>query len=302
MKITVIVNPRAGRGARALPDALSQADGAFFGAEVRFTTRPYEAMDLAKDAAAAGSDIVLAAGGDGTVNEVARGLIGSETSLGILPTGSGNGLGRTLGIPLDPLRALRALATAQVRSIDIGLVNGRPFLNVAGAGFDALVGAAFQRKGGRRGLFGYLELGFRESLSYRAETVCLEAAGERFDGKAFIVAFLNGRQYGAGAVVAPTACLDDGLLDVVVFEETSFLEQLAQVPRLFLGGIQHFRAYRHFAAPSAVLTCERPLRHHRDGEPEEAERHLEVRLSPKALKVLVPERVLASPEGLFQRT
>ena len=305
MRVRAIVNPRAGRGSRRAAEALFRVRGVFEGAEVATTSRPGEARDLARDAAEEGCDVVLVAGGDGTTNEVAWGLLGSTTTLGLIPAGSGNGLGRVLGIPLDPDRALAALASAETRLMDVGFVNGRPFLNVAGAGFDAAVGAAFQargREGGTRSVFGYLQLGLRKSWDYRAGKVVLEAGGERFEGRALVVAFLNGRQYGGGAVVAPRALLDDGLLDCVIFEETPLLETLANVPRLFLGGIESFRAYRHIAAHEATLMTEKPLEHHRDGEPEAETSRLEVRLESRALRVLVPTKVLLDPAGAFAST
>src|SRR5439155_12548339 len=155
----------------------------------------------------------------GTANEVAWGLLGSATVLGLVPMGSGNGLARTLGIPLRPAAALLALAEAVPRKMDVGMINGRPFLNLAGAGFDAEVGHAFHehgRRGGRRGILTYVRLSLARSVSYRAESWVLEACEVRLEGRAFVVAFVNGRQYGGGAVLVPGARLDDGLLDVVV--------------------------------------------------------------------------------------
>ena len=175
--------------------------------------------------------------------------------------GSGNGLARTLGIPLTPDRALAALAEAVPRAMDVGMINGRPFLNVAGAGFDAQVGLDFHehgRRGGRRGLFTYVRLSVARAVGYRAETWVLDAGGQRFEGRAFVVAFVNGRQYGGGAILVPGARLDDGLLDVVVIEDAPWFELTWNAMRLFTGGIEGYRRYRHFAAAAAVLTVGRP--------------------------------------------
>jgi YegS/Rv2252/BmrU family lipid kinase len=302
VRIRAIVNPKAGRGARDAVLALSRTSSPLGSAEVHLTGGPGEGRDLAREAAEKGYDLVLASGGDGTANEVASGLLGSRTTFGLLPFGSGNGLGRALRIPLEPERALEALATAETRLMDVGFVNGRPFLNAAGAGFDAVVGAAFQnhgRNGGRRGLFGYFQLGLEESFRYRADNVVLEAGSERFQGRAFIVAFLNGRQYGGGAVVAPEARMNDGLLEVVVFEEAPLLETFLNVPRLFVGGIEGYRAYRHFSARSATLVAEEPVRHHRDGEPEDGTTRIDVTVERRALRLLVPRRGLFDPAGVF---
>lgn len=266
------------------------------------TDGPGHACDLAREAAAAGADAVLAVGGDGTANEVAQGLIHSPTALGLVPVGSGNGLARALGVPLSPAHALSVLTDAVPRAMDVGFVNGRPFLNVAGAGLDAEVGAEFHshgRNGGRRGLWTYVRLALQRALSYEARPFQLDAGSLGFQGRAMIVAFVNGRQYGGGAILTPRARLDDGLLDVVVFEEARFAEIALQIPRLFLGRIERFRRYRHAQAASATLTAAHPFLHHRDGEPEPGVGRLDVRVAPRALRILVPRSTILDPRGPF---
>jgi len=302
VKVRAILNPRAGVAARAALDAVQGTATPWGRLELKVTGAPGDARRLASEAAAAAFDLVLAVGGDGTANETAWGLLGSRTALGLVPTGSGNGLARALRIPLRPDAALRALQDAVVRRMDVGMANGRPFLNVAGAGFDALVGEAFHewgRSGGRRGLFNYFRLALPRAFTYRAATWTLEAGGEGFKGPALIVAFVNGREYGGAAVIAPGSRLDDGLLEIVVVEDTPALELLVNVPRLYVGGIERFRRYRRMAAPEAVLTGPAPFAHHRDGEPEPAAERLEVRVDPRALAVLVPRGTAEDPAGPF---
>jgi diacylglycerol kinase (ATP) len=302
VRIDLITNPRAGRGRPGLLRALLRAGGHLGEAEFHVTTRPGEAFLFAKEVLNRGSDLVLAAGGDGTVNEVASALVGTKTCLGVIPTGSGNGLGRGLGVPLDVPAALEALRTAEPRPMDVGFVNGRPFFNVAGAGFDAAIGSAFQARGsnGRdRGLLGYFEIGFKEVWNSDSRSILLETDRESIAVRALVVAFANGRQYGAGAVIAPQAFLDDGFLNVVVFEESTTIETLAHVPKLFMDGVESFPAYRHVATRRAVLRTDRPWGHHRDGEPDGEDPVLEVTLGPSALNVLVPARTLRDPSGPF---
>ena len=301
MSDVAILNPRAGLAAQRARAALERSPR-WRGAELRVTTAPGDAKRFAQEAAAAGAEHVLSIGGDGTANEVAWGLLGSPTVLGLVPMGSGNGLARTLGLPLRPGNALAALADGVPRAMDVGMINGRPFLNVAGAGFDAEVGVAFHehgRRGGRRGIFTYVRLSLARSLSYRAESWTLAAGEGRFDGRAFVVAFVNGRQYGAGAMLVPGARLDDGLLDVVVIEDAPAYELAWNASRLFLGGLERFRRYRHMPATTAVLTAARPVHHHRDGEPEDATAHLEATVTPRALRILVPRVTAADPAGPF---
>jgi YegS/Rv2252/BmrU family lipid kinase len=299
----LIANPRAGRGSPALFQALASGGHPFGDTDVVVTTFPGEAALLARKAVEDDVDVVLVAGGDGTMNEVASALVGHGTALGVLPTGSGNGLARVLGIPLGLRDALRALGSAEVRLMDTGVLNGHPFVNVAGAGLDAAVGSAFQDRGasgGGRGLWPYFELGIRKAWAFEARRIRIETDAEVIESRALIVAFANGRQYGGGAVIAPGALLDDGILDLVLFEDASFLEALTQVPKLFYGGIESYAAYRHVPVRHAIIRAEDPLGSHRDGEPGDEAVILEVSVVSRALPVLVPKKTLRNPLGPFQ--
>jgi len=301
--VRAIVNPRAGVAARRALRALRRGRPSWPDLDVRLTEKPGDARQIARQAAEEGIDLLLVGGGDGTVNEAAQGTIGSKTALGIVPVGSGNGLARSLGIPLSPGRALRALETGVDRQLDVGFLNGRPFLNVAGVGFDAVVGAAFERSGrmgGRRGVMSYLRLGLAGIFSYPGALVSLEAGGEHIETRAFLVAFANGPQYGGGAVIAPRARLDNGQLEVLVVEHCPPWEIVLNSPRLFLGGIEGFGRYRRIRATQALLATARPLPHHRDGEPDGEADRFEVRVETRALRVLVPRATLADAKGPFR--
>ena len=302
MKIRAIVNLRAGVAAHRALDAFEAGRPSWPKIEVRLTKGPAHATALAREAVEEEAAFVLAAGGDGTVNEVATGLLGSGVPLGIVPVGSGNGLARALRLPLRPDKALAALESGIARRMDVGQINGKPFLNVAGVGFDAFVGWAFHkagRKGGRRGILTYVRMSLRLLSLYEAPSVSLELPGERIDARPFVMAFANGPQYGAGAVVNPGAKLNDGRMEVVIFEDAPFYQTLAAAPRLFLGGIERGRRYRRIAMERAVLTARRPVEHHRDGEPEPEAARLEVSLLPKSLRVLVPRATSEDPAGPF---
>jgi YegS/Rv2252/BmrU family lipid kinase len=297
------VNPRAGLAAERARAALAASRPAWRELETRLTKGPGDARELARDAAARGCELVLSVGGDGTANEVAWGLLGSESALGIVPAGSGNGLARTLRLPLRPAAALAALERGVTRRMDVGWIGGKPFLNVAGAGFDAAVGADFHahgRRGGRRGFLTYVRLSLRRALAYQAGSWSIDAGAERFDGRAFVIVFANGRQYGGGAVVAPRARLDDGLLDVGIFEDAPRLRTLLGACRMFLGGVERLPFYRPLRVASLVLESPGPILHHRDGEPEAASSsRLELRIEPRALKILAPAGTSADPAGPF---
>ena len=302
MKGVAILNPSAGLAA-ARARAAVERSAHWRGLEMRLTTAPGDARRFASEAAAAGAEIVLAIGGDGTANETAWGLLGTTSALGLVPMGSGNGLARTLGIPLKPDAALAVLVEAVPRGMDVGMVNGRPFLNVAGAGFDAQVGLDFNehgRRGGRRGVFTYVWLAVLRIMKYRAESWRLEAGGQKFEGRACIVAFVNGRQYGGGAVLVPGARLDDGLLDIVVIEDAPALELAWNAQRLFFGALADYRRYRHIASAQATLTARGTVPYHRDGEPESTPGGLEASILPRALRILVPRATASDPHGPFE--
>ena len=181
MRVRAILNPRAGLGARRALEDVQPGTAVLEGPRGDAHHRPGHALELAHEPRRRqGRELVLAVGGDGTVNEAARGLLGSGVPLGIVPVGSGNGLARTLRIPLSPARALAALENAVVRPMDVGTVNGVPFLNVAGAGFDALVGSAFHRagrEGGRRGVLTYVRLSLALLRSYEPASAAARGGG-----------------------------------------------------------------------------------------------------------------------------
>jgi diacylglycerol kinase family enzyme len=215
--------------------------------------------------------------------------------------GSGNGLARSLGLSRNPVAALRELSGAVTRLMDVGFANERPFLNVAGAGFDAVIGRAFQEKGGRRGLLSYIRLSLAHSYRYVPDELTLEVDEGRFVSRPLIIVAVNGRQYGAGAILAPKGRLDDGLLSVVAFEHASLPEIFWNVPRLFSGTLSRSRRFRSFETRQAVISAGRPFPHHSDGEPEAPSPRLVLRLEPRSLPVLVPSAVAFDPEGPFSQ-
>jgi diacylglycerol kinase family enzyme len=302
VKVRAILNPRAGVATSRTREAVERGRPSWTDYAVYLTREAGHATALAREAVTAGADLVLAVGGDGTVNEVAQGLLGSPAALGIVPVGSGNGLARALRIPLRPEPALSALETGVRRRMDVGFLNGRPFLNVAGVGFDAAVGHAFHeegRRGGRRGILGYVRLSLAALRSYRAPRLIIEVAPVRLDLAAFVTTFANGPQYGSGAVINPGGKLDDGRLEVVVFEDGPRWRTVAAAPRLFLGGIERARGYRRLAGPAATVTAAGPAAVHCDGDPAGEAERVSVELRPRALEIVAPVATARDREGPF---
>ncbi len=309
-KLRAIVNPRAGFGARRALEALRSGGGPWGAIPAAATDHPGHARELAQRAVEEGCDVLFVAGGDGTANEAARALLHTPVVLGLLPYGSGNGLARALRVPIRSVRrALSALEDAEIRAMDVGLVESAgfagplPFLNVAGIGLDAAIGAAFQAHGaggGRRGVFSYFRRGVPVAWRYESQRYILDAGEPLYDGEALLVTFANGPQFGAEAFIAPGALLDDGLLDVVVLERFTRLAVIRNAPRLFTRTIErspHYRRHR-VAAVNVRAQAER-IAFHRDGEPSTCAGPLRVSLARKVLNVLVPRSTLESQASPF---
>jgi YegS/Rv2252/BmrU family lipid kinase len=257
---------------------------------VEAAERPGHAAEVARAAVAGGAGVVCAWGGDGTVNEVARALVGAPVALAIVPAGSGNGLARELAIPRDPARALAVAVTGRERLIDVGEIDGRLFVNVAGLGLDAVVAARFNaRPGGRRGLWPYLALALRELLRDRPREYAIRLdRAPPFRAAARLVVCANGRQYGGGAVIAPAARVDDGRLDLVLIGPGPRLAALARAPRLFLGGVARSPGVRLSTFAAAEIAADAPIAFHADGECFTGGPVVSVRVRPGALRVRVP--------------
>ena len=292
-RVVVIVNPTAGRGAGHGAQAsveLARACGRAHGRtlDVCVTERSGHARDLAADAVRAGAALVVAWGGDGTVNEVASALIHTDVTLGIVPAGSGNGLGRDLGLPLRPAAALDVLMTGADRRIDAAMLDERAFVNVAGMGLDARVALRFAEIGRTgRGVWRYVQATLAEVLQFTPQALTLDVEGWPRRTEPMIVAFANSRQYGNNALVAPEARLDDGKLDVVWVGNRSLWAIVKGVPALFSGRIVLQPDVRVRKTSDVSVEAEQPILCHVDGEPHQAGTRVVIRTLPGALRVRV---------------
>ncbi|MDI9637407.1 diacylglycerol kinase family lipid kinase [Kamptonema cortianum] len=301
--VAIVTNPFSGRRKgqhqaaflQSLFDSVSQpVDIAFLestapGGRVRELEFPEGSAGwLARRAAGEGYDIVAAAGGDGTVNEVASALIGSEAVLGILPMGTGNDLARTIGVGTDLKRAAECIATGTVREIDCGRVGNGYFVNVAGCGFDAQV--ATKINSGFKFLKGrpaYLAAVMSTLLSYRPIPINLTVDGIQHQLEVMLCAVANAKCYGGGMMIAPQADLSDGLLDVVVVKSVGKLEFLRAFPRVFSGNHLSHPKVESFRGKSIRIESAVDAPVLADGE-EIGTTPVEFEVVPRALKVLVP--------------
>lgn len=292
MSIVAIINPISGAGAAgdaaAGRAAMVRSEAARRGlrAEIHLTSGAGHARALAAASAAAGRSLVIVWGGDGTLNEAGAALIGSQTTLGLVPAGSGNGLAAALGVPHDPAAALAIAFDGRTRTIDAGMMAGQAFFNIAGIGFDARVAKHFNlRTAGNRGPWPYLALGAREGWRYRADEYRVELDGIPHVYRALVIAFANGQEYGMGARIAPGAELDDGLLNLTIVEERPVLARLWHARHLVMGTMHLAPRVRTARVTTASVEAAHPMEFHVDGEPGVAAGRIDVTILPRALKV-----------------
>jgi YegS/Rv2252/BmrU family lipid kinase len=257
-------------------------------ADVHVTTGAGHAHRLAEQAVRDGVDLVIAWGGDGTINEVASALVFGSVPLGIVPGGSGNGLATDLGIPADPAHAFVVAATGQDRPIDAGVIGGEWFFNIAGIGLDATIADRFAARGSRRrGPLAYVQLMASEILRSTGRRYTLTFDDERIERTALMIALANSRQYGIGALIAPRALVDDGRLELVVVEDQSLLSIVWRMPSLFRGTLEDSPGLLIRSVVTAKVAAEGAMRFHVDGEPRAGGDTLDVRVHPGVLRVRV---------------
>jgi len=295
--IAVIINPISGTGGRIDVGRARAAHAADLIASrggdrslVFLTERPGHARELAVAAIAHGVDTVVAWGGDGTMNEVGSALAFTGTALAMVPSGSGNGLARDLRIPFDPAAALDVARSGREIVIDAGEIGGRFFFNIAGIGLDARVAHRFAVEGlERRGFSRYMALTIRELRGYVPDQLTVTTQSSSITKRVLLVAIANGRQYGNGAIIAPTARLDDGRLDVVIVNHRSALRACLELPLVFMGRAAHVGGVTMETAESVEITSPHPVLYHLDGEPIAGTLSICAQVRPRALRIKIPQ-------------
>jgi diacylglycerol kinase (ATP) len=296
MDVFAIVNPLSGAGAN--PDVAAERSAllmrrfasAGVSGGVHVTERRGHAAELARMAATNGARVVLAWGGDGTINEIASVVAGTPAALAVIPAGSGNGFARELGIPWKPDAAVEVAIRGRDRAIDAGEIDGRMFFNIAGIGVDAVIAEQFNAQGrlGRRGLVPYVRIGLRECFRYRGAHYRVTLDGEEILSQALVIAFANGREYGNKIRLAPRARMDDGKLEALVVEDRSPILRLLAARHLALGTADRAPRITARSITSALVETEGEILYHVDGEVGRARDRVAVRIKPGALKVRVP--------------
>ncbi|MGQ9778786.1 MAG: diacylglycerol/lipid kinase family protein [Bacillota bacterium] len=287
MRVKLILNPIAGRGRgeRYREPLLAALRAAGVEFEAAFTGQHGAGRVLGKQAAAEGFDLIIAAGGDGTVNEVVNGMAGSPAALGVVPLGTGNDFAMMMGMPMDPLAALAQILHGPRLAVDLCRINDRFYVSSVGAGFDGEVAYVANRHFRRfRGMLVYILSVFKAVLSYRPRRVRLVVDGLEMEKEITLVAVANSRNYAGGMLVAPNALADDGLFEICVAEKMSPLRIVAMLPKFIRGNHVKLKEITMLRGREVLLESETPIYYHFDGEVAQDTR-LSFRLIPRGLIV-----------------
>ncbi|MBS7564506.1 diacylglycerol kinase family lipid kinase [Mucilaginibacter sp. Bleaf8] len=286
-KALFVINPVAGGKSKAHVPQLIQKhlDKSAIEPTIVFTEEAGHANWLAQEAIKT-YPIIVAVGGDGTINEVASAVVGSESALGVLPFGSGNGLSRFLGIPMDTIEAIKSLNHQRIEQIDAAQLNGQWFFNMAGMGFDAHISQVFAQQG-TRGFVTYFKSAVREIVSYRSQLYHINIDGKVYEREAFMLSFANSSQYGNNAHVSPKASVQDGLLDVCIIKPFPLYRFPEMGLRMFFKTADQSKFVeiikgKHITVKRSVAGAV-----HVDGEPQIQGEEAEINIIPRSLNVVV---------------
>lgn len=291
-KVFFIINKFSGTGYRDSLEGriISDCGNHDVTCRIEFTRDRGHATELAEQAVREKYDRVFAVGGDGTINEVARALVGTDVPMGILPKGSGNGLARHLGIPLDFRKSLALIHSSNIINMDTIAVNNRLSVNVSGIGFDGHIAWLFG-KNGRRGLMGYASLVVREFMSFQELEATLVIDGEEITSNSFMIALANSSQFGNNARIAPYASVCDEEIDVCLVRKVPFSKAIPFVQQMFAGRLNESSLVSIRKGKQIGIRLAKPVAYHVDGEPHAPESEFRISINPGSLRMIVPEQV-----------
>jgi len=288
-----IVNLIAGQGRckELFPQVKMELDRRRIEYDLHFTNEPMEAIDVAKMGIEAGFSHIVAMGGDGTVNEVANGLLDSDATLAVIPAGTGNDFVRMLGIPDNPMQAIDTLLDGTTCTMDLGQVeDDRYFVNGLGIGLDAQVARDVLKMERLRGAPAYITAAVRQGFRFRAFPVSLSTPEEQFELTCLSVGIANGIYAGGGFKLAPKADIHDALIDISALGDYPKLERLFRLPKVRAGKHVGWKRTTYRQASEVTVSSPKKLIAHVDGEPYRLPSDtFTVRALPQALRVLVPD-------------
>jgi len=292
-RILFIINPNSAKKNRErISNAIINGiNSSLFDVKIEYTKFAGHAITLSKNAVADKVDVIVAVGGDGTVNEVASQMINTSSTLGIVPLGSGNGLARHLGIWLNIEKSIELINKHNTSVIDTAIVNNKPFVSIAGVGFDAFVADRFA-KGTRRGFLGYFQIVANEYLNYNPVKYNISFEnGEKITEKALFIAFANSNQFGYDTTIAPNATLKDGLLDVCIVKKPQIYRIPMIASLLLLRRVDASPLVKIIKTKSLVVRCEQDTIVNIDGEAINFGKELIIKINPLSLKIIINRNV-----------
>jgi len=285
-RMMLVLNPRSGKGQALRHRGTAERIASELGIalDVRHIERQGHGKELAVEAVASGMERVISAGGDGTMNSVAAGLLNTKVAMGVVAMGSGNGYARSLGLPLDPQKGFRHAFTGEAAQMDICFLNDTPFLGTAGIGFDARVAQAFDKSNGR-GMLGYARIILKDILGAPPMRVVLKANHETTEKEVLMVVFCNTREFGNGARISPGSLPDDGWAEVRVIRKPPLFPLINAFVQIYTGKADKSPYITNIVTRNATVWQEGTLAH-LDGEPMEVGHEVRFRLEPKRLWVV----------------
>ena len=287
--ILAIINPVSGTGSKdKIPRLIdTMVDQEKNDVSIVMSEYAGHAHEIATQAVNDGIDIVIAIGGDGTVNEVGSALCGTDTALAIVPSGSGNGLARHLRISMNASRALQVLNNGVVGQFDYCRINDKPFFCTCGMGFDAAVSYKFSNEG-TRGFITYIKTALSEYIKYQPQDYVINIDGTELKEKAFVIACCNAAQYGNNAYIAPRATMQDGLIDVTVMHPFNMIESPLIGARLFLRQLNHDNHVSIYRGKHVIIERNQDDIVHIDGDPLVMPARVEIENVSRGIHILVP--------------
>lgn len=290
-KIFVIINPVSGtKSKKDIPGYFKSLDNEKFDIQIIYTEYPGHATEIAEKAIKNKADYMIAVGGDGTINEVAKAMINSNVVLGIIPVGSGNGLARSLSIPMNKAKAINIISKGVTRRIDYGTVNNHIFLCTCGVGFDALVSEKSINQS-KRGKLMYARNMFDIFRKFNSEKYKIETPTDTFETNAFVVTCANAPQYGNNAFIAPDAKMDDGYMNIAIIKPLSVLNIPKLAVQMFSKNIGKSRKMVEIVTPEVTIIRENEGSMHLDGNAVQAGNEIRIKIVRQGLNVLVPSAV-----------
>ncbi|MFT4900702.1 MAG: diacylglycerol kinase (ATP) [Flavobacteriales bacterium] len=287
ISILFIINPISGTGKKKIVEQLIKEELTHnkFEVSIRYTEAVGHATVIAKEGVETCVDVIVAVGGDGSVNEVAKGLIGTNVKMGIIPAGSGNGFARHLNIPMDKRKAVILLNKLHSKSVDTASVNDQLFVGTAGVGFDAHIGLKFD-EASTRGFWTYLKLTFKEYFNYKEQSYQISIDQKKtINEKAFFMSFCNINQWGNNVFISPNSKIEDGLIRVVLIRKMNLLSVPFFAFRLFSKSVDKSKYYKEFSGKKVEVNQAINLIHI-DGEPIRLGQKLFVEIKPSSLEVI----------------